>query len=355
MLSKTKIYIDKDSLEIIAQDSTISDYYYKNIIEIFRRHVELFINLTKEEIEEMKEPSNLEDPGDIFTFIEGKNLPWPTSGKKNFEALYQDNNCPDINGSTIYILNQKEDVKRIRDNYGVWAIYIEDLNDNIFQVGFNKGLNIREVSGSSKNGWKNLLSSILTDLPLSNSFVVSDSNLLTNDILDENKKKHYRGLVNLKDLFSLILPASSEVPFYILIICPQAEQVGKMKKIVSNWMKEIRSLRTYKIVIEFFTTNKTLHARGLYANNYRIHLDKGFYVFIPWTNRVNIDGDSFNKIDIMSYLHSPFDKGDSILDVAIMELERIYKKYDSFLRKTGDPELIESIEEEDYRKNRILF
>ena len=354
MLSKTKIYIDKDSLEIIAQDSTISDNYYKNIIEIFRRHADLYVNLSTKELNDIKEPSNLENPGDIFTFIVGKSLPWPYSGKDIFDAISQKNNNLEINGSVIYILNKKEDVKRIRENFGVWALSVEDVNDNIFHFGFNKGLNLAKIPGKSNNGWSNLLSDVVDDLPLSNSFVVSDSNLLTNDILDKNNKKHYCGLENLKDLFSILLPKSLDVPFYILVICPPTEQIGKMKKIISTWMEEVRKLRTYTIIIEFFTTKKTLHARGVFANNYRIHLDKGFYVFIPWTIKVHVDGDSFNKLDIKSYLHSPFDKGDSLMDVAIMELERISNKYTAYLRNTGDPIIVEPIKEH-YNKNRILF
>lgn len=355
MLSKTKIYIDKDSLEIIAQDSTISDYYYKNIIEIFRRHADLYLDISEQELDSIREPKDLNDPGDIYTFIEGKNLPWPSSAIGNFEALHKSTDNLDINGSIIYILNKKEDVKKLRESFGVWAIYIEDINDDSFRIGFNKGLNLKEVLGKSSKGWNNLLSGAAKNFPISNSFVVSDSNLLTNDILDDNNVKHYCGLENLKDLLSIILPQSLDIPFYLLVICPPAEQVGKMKKRISEWILEVKALRKYLIIVEFFITKKTLHDRGLYSNNYRIHLNKGFYVFIPWTCKVHVDGDSFNKIDIKSYLHSPFDEGDSIIDLAIMELNRIAKKYDGFIRNTGDPYIIESIDKGHYCKNRILF
>ena len=49
MQPKTKIYIDKDTLEIIAQDSSISDNYYRKIIEIFRRHADLYLDMNDEE------------------------------------------------------------------------------------------------------------------------------------------------------------------------------------------------------------------------------------------------------------------------------------------------------------------
>lgn len=355
MLSKTKIYIDKESLEIIAQDSSISDYYYKNIIEIFRRHADLYLDISDQELDSIREPKDLNDPGDIYTFIEGKNLPWPTSAFDNFEALHNNINNFDINGSVIYILNKKEDVKKLREDFGVWSFYIEDVNDDSFRVGFNKGLYIKEVLGKTNNGWTNLLSEAAKEFPMSNSFVISDSNLLTNDILDDNNVKHYCGLENLKDLLSIILPQSLEVPFYILVICPPAEQVGKMKKRITDWILEIKALRKYLIIVEFFITNKTLHDRGVYSNNYRIHLNKGFYVFIPWTCKVHVDGDSFNKIDIKSYLHSPYDEGDSILDLAIMELNRIAKKYDRFIRETGDPYIVVPVDKVHYNKNRILF
>ena len=365
MFQKTKIYIDKTSLEIIAQDSTIADNYYKNIIEIFRRNADMYIDATEEELEQMKEPEDLNDPGDIFTFIERRNLPWPAAASEKFEGFQQSEDSqhdePHIekNGNVIYILDVKKEIaERIREHYGVWVLSVDEINDDIFSYSFNKHFNRSEVPGKSQNGWENLLASEVTYLPPSNSFVLSDSNLLTNEILDKDKKKHYRGLENVKNLLDVILPAKSDIPFYILVICPaKTEQIGKMKKIIARWIDEVKNLREkrYTIIVEFFITSKTLHSRQLYANNYRIYLDKGFYVFEPWSTKVHLDGESFNKIDIKSYLNSPFDRGDSILDVALAELDEIKKKYDKFLKGTGDPSIVVPLDETEYSKNRILF
>ena len=363
MFKKTKIYIDKTSLEIIAQDSTIADNYYKNIIEIFRSNADMYIDATEEELEQMKEPEDLNDPGDIFTFIERRNLPWPTAASEKFEDFQQSEDSqhdePHIekNGNVIYILDVKpEFAKNIREHYGVWVLSVDEMNDDIFCYSFNKHFNRPEVRGKSKNGWENLLAGETTYLPPSNSFVLSDSNLLTNEILDADNKKHYRGLENVKDLLDVVLPSKSNIPFYILLISPaKTEQVGKMKKIIARWIDEVKILRNYPIIVEFFITSKTLHSRQLYANNYRIYLDKGFYVFEPWSTKVHLDGESFNKIDIKSYLNSPFDRGDSILDVALAELDEIKKKYNKFLKGTGDPSIVIPLKENEYSKNRILF
>lgn len=357
MFCKTKIFIDKDSLEIIAQDSSIADNYYKNIIEIFRKSADLYIDLSEEELDKIKEPEDLNDTSDIFSFIENRNIPWPIAARDLFETFRSDERKIKTEGNVIYILNiKKEDSNRLRKSLGVWMLSVEEMSDDIFCYSFNKQFNVREISGSSTNGWNNLLKDEVQYLPPSNSFVLSDSNLLTNDILDANKTKHYKGLENLKDLLSVILPDSITIPFYILIMCPEkSEQIGKMKKIISKWVSEIKGLRTYPIIIEFLTTSKTLHSRDLYANNYRIHLDKGFFIFEPWSNKVHTDGISFNKIDIKSFLNSPFDRGDSILDVTLAELDEIKTKYDKFLLQTGDPTSQYPINESDYSKNRILF
>ncbi len=362
MLSKTKIYIDKDSLEIIAQDSTISDYYYKNIIEIFRRHADLYLDLTETELTDIQEPKDLNNPGDIYSFIEGKNLPWPSAANETFNAIKTNGMSPDINGNIIYILKNKNDVAKLRDCYGVWAVCIDDVNDDVFYYEFKPDLNVDTVPGMKDNGWNNILKDEIKSIPPSNSMVISDSNLLTNNIkkkgTDEN---HFCGLVNLTALLDLILPQKMSVPYYISIICPPTNKLedGKMKKIITRWIDEIKVKRKYTIIIEFLLSRKTLHSRDLYANNYRIHFDRGFYVFEPWTNRVHKDDVSHNDVRVYSYLCSPFQRGkDNIMD-AIDELKLLLSKYNAFLRNTGEVTLVNSkiqpVTASDYSKNRILF
>lgn len=362
MLSKTKIYIDKESLEIIAQDSTISDYYYKNIIEIFRKHADLYLDITERELDSIREPENLNEPGDIFAFIEGKNLPWPSSASENFDALHKGTENLDISGSIIYILNKKEDVEKIKNKYGVWAIYVEDLNDDIFYYDYTPDLDTDVVKGKTKDGWSNILEGELSLLPPSNSIVLSDSNLLTNNKKDEvTGENYFCSLVNLKNLLNLLLPRKLDITYYILIVCPPTNRFeeGKMNKIVRKWIKEIRSLRTYPIVIEFIVTNKTLHSRDLFSSNYQIHLDKGFFVFEPWSNKVHKEGVSHNNVRFFTYLCSPFKRGKSDIDSAVMELKLIHNMYDAFIRKTGASKIIDSIEDpinsSDFSKNRIIF
>lgn len=362
MLSKTKIYIDKKSLEIIAQDSSISDNYYKNIIEIFRRHADLYLDVSKEELDSIREPQDLNDPGDIYAFIEGKNLPWPSSATNNFAAINDKGNKPDINGSIIYILNNKKEVKQLREKYGVWAIYIDDINDDIFYYDYTPDLDVESIPGTSENVWQSILSEEEPLLPPSNSIVVSDSNLLTNNMTNKvTGENHFCGLANLKDLLNVLLPHKIDVSYYILIVCPPTSRFeeGKTNKLVRRWLKEIRSLRDYPIVVEFIITTKTVHSRDLYTNNYQIHLDKGFYVFEPWSRRVHKEGASHNNVKFFTYLYSPFKRGKTDLDSAIVDLRLIHKSYDAFLRKTGVSKIIDLIDEPikscDFSKNRILF
>lgn len=357
MLSKTKIYIDKESLEIIAQDSTISNNYYKNIIEIFRTHADLYLDLTDEELESIREPIDFNNPGDIYTFIEGKSLPWPASGCKCFNEL---NNKPEINGNVIYILNTKEDADRLKNTYGVLAVYIKDINDDIFYYEFAPNIDCEKVPVNAGDAWKYIFKD--ESLPPSNSMVISDSNLLTNNkINNDTGSNHFCGLVNLKELLNVLLPQSIGIPYYILILCPPSKNLeeGKMRKIVKRWIRDIKQIRPYTIVIEFLITKKTVHSRDVYSNYYRAHFDRGIYVFEPWTNRIHKEGTSHNEIDIYSYLSAPFRRGKSILDSAMVDINIFLDKYKSFLKGIGDPYLIDideaPLKQEDFEKNRILF
>ncbi len=362
MLSKTKIYIDKESLEIIAQDSTISDYYYKNVIEIFRSHADLYLDMSEEELDSIRTPSNLNDPGDVYTFIEGKNLPWPLSAEDNFKAINENETPPDINGNIVYILNKKEDVKKLVQKYGVLAIYIDDFNDDIFYYYSEPDLDMDTVPGSDTSCWQSILKEELNVLPPFNSIVVSDSNLLTNNkknnVTGEN---YFCGLENLKDLLNVLLPQKIDVTFYVLIVCPPTTKLeeGKMNKIVRRWITEIKSLRKYTIVVEFLLTAKTVHSRDLYTNYFQIHLDKGFYVFEPFSRKVHKEGASHNVIKMFTYLYSPFKRGKSEIESALVDLRLISNMYDAFLRRTGASKLVDlidkPIESHDFSKNRILF
>ena len=168
-------------------------------------------------------------------------------------------------------------------------------------------------------------------------------------------------MVNLKDLLNLLLPTKIDVPYYILIVCPQTSKLeeGKTKKIVRRWINEIRSLRSYSIVVEFIVTSKTVHSRDLYTNYYQIHLDKGFYVFEPWSRKVHKEGASHNDIKLYTYLYSPFKRGKSDIDIALVDLNLIYNMYDAYLRNTGVSNIIDSLDRPnkpcDSSKNRILF
>lgn len=359
MQPKVKIYIEKSSLEIIAQNSSNPKVYFRNVIEIFRKYADIYLDTTANDLNMMQNPKDLNDPGDIFTFIQGYGLSWPNAANDKFDALRNNTNQMDINGNVIYILNNITEIKKFKEKYGVWAILDKDVHDDIFGFSFGKSLNLEKV-GKTNNGWINILSPITNDFPPSNSFVLSDGQLLFNNIIDKNKQKCYCGLENLKELLSIILPNTLDVPFYLLIMCNKIDD-PQMVGIISKWVKDVQKLRKFEIVIEFFTTSKTLHSRDLYANNYRIEVDRGFYVFKlnkvnnSVTNIVNRDGASFNKIDIKTYLSAPFDKGDTILDIALTELDSIKGKYNKFLKNTGDPKIIVAIDPKYYSKNRILF
>lgn len=203
-------------------------------------------------------------------------------------------------------------------------------------------------------------------MPPSNSCVITDSNLLTNDIIDDKRNKYFKGLENLKDILYCILPEKFKSIYYVLIICPPKQNLPykDLSKIIKQWITDIKNARPY-VEIEFITTSKTLHSRNLYSNYYTLNLDKGFYVFEPWSTTVHRDGDSFNKLNIKSYLSEPFKRGDSELSTANDDLERLKVKYEEMLEYRGNnvddtlklsrTTIYEPINEDAFNKNRILF
>lgn len=357
METKTNIYIDTESLVRIAQDSSISPGYYRSIIEIFRRHANLFIDKSEEEIDEYKNPSDLNDVGDLFNFIEEANsLEWPKSALCTFTEIASDTSNFENYPNSIFILDSPIDyAKKIRCNYGVWVISIREMKDDVFFLKHQKQFKFEVYEGKHANGWDNIFEEV-PQLPPSNSIVISDSNLLTNNYVD--RKDHtlrFHGLENLKSILSHILPLECSISFYILVICPPGNNPNYIEA-VKEWVNEVKGLREYTLVVEFLTTSKTLHPRELYSNYYVLNLDRGFYVFKANTNKVNIDGPSFNKLTISTYLHSPFDTGESLLELTHQELESLKDIYGYMLRKTGRAIMHEPIvEESEMSKNRVLF
>lgn len=357
METKTNIYIDTESLVRIAQDSSISPGYYRNIIEIFRRHANLFIDKSEEEIEEYKNPSDLNDVGDLFNFIEEANsLEWPKSALSTFTEIASDMSNYENYPNSIFILDSPIDyAKKIRGNYGVWVVSIQEMQDNIFFLDHGDVFNMRKYEGKHTNGWDNVFEEV-PQLPPSNSIVITDSNLLSNNYVDrEDQTLRFHGLENVKSILSHILPLECSISFYILVICPPCNNPNYIEA-VKDWVNEVKGLRDYTLVVEFLTTSKTLHPRELFSNYYRMRLDRGFYVFKANSNIVNINGPSFNDFTISTYLHSPFGSGKSLLTRTNRELNSLKDIYGYMLRNTGETIMHEpKVKESEMSKNRVIF
>ena len=348
MNNRPIIYSDIEVLYKLA-----SDYYERMSIQKNKRgsdfissllqQSDLCINIEDDKLEGLLKSCETENPDDLGMFllaINGSHCATPDV----FQSIIDnEEEIVSQNGTLFFLDKTVEETKRLRDEYGVWALNGDEITEDVFKFTFNNNYdpNENDKRPLSDNGWRNELNGIL--FPVCNSIVVSDDYLVSNSNSDK-----YIGLSNLTMLFDVILPKSTtlKVPFYITIFTdpnPHGNNPNDnvMKSKVRNWIDdEIKPLRrNYNIVVEVIFTKKALHDRRLLTLHYYIDPDKGFHVFLPQSNNVYKDGDDINKVHAESFYFNygnPYVKGTSQYEIAYRDtckLKKIYENaYDNFIQ-----------------------
>lgn len=240
---------------------------------IFRRHSEICLNMTTEELTAEEVPGT-----PIFEFIMATGGRSPIASKDFFDKIYENNQVIAGKPRSVFFLNySKTDADAIQAKYGVIVQGYEEIDDNILKSSFLKNLRKDSVfEDQSTKGWQNLVN---FPLPPSSAMVITD-NYLFNNVEDGQ----IVGKSNVIQLVNAFLPVNLSVPYHLLIISNDNpnNKSAKSKKwceeLADELKSEIDALRQYPIVFEIVFT-ATPHKRSLILNYINASCDKGFAVF----------------------------------------------------------------------------
>lgn len=308
--SKMVIYIGRDALESII----IFDDEYPNLHQIFKSHAILCVDLSNEELDDIL--SNEES--DIATFCLMNDIQ-TVALKDYFSSLQEDKFTISEKPRAMFFFDvSEEEAKSLSAKYGVIVQSEKNINDKILQLSFRRNLDKGQlVSGTSNNGWRNLLT--IHKLPPMNSLIISDNYLFQNEV---NGK--LIGFENLKMILDSILPLNLEVTFHLLVIAPMPQKISPEKADQLNGMLKtyLRQIRNYDFQLEV-VFNNTIHPRKIISNYFVIVCDKGFQLFHPDKTSMVFDD---NEVSITSILHDTRNiSGDTLLAVSSKDIEKIRK------------------------------
>ena len=238
--------------EIILQPEKYSDWN-----NIFRHHIDVELDLAKEEIENLESDVN----SVLFHYIN-------STGGKFCETFSKE---IDVDQNPSYILFDEDFSNK---NNGCLIIDKETL-ENPFKLNYAKILPHKsKIEFNSKTGWKLLFENKTL---ISNSLVINDSY-----IFDEYENKTKVGTMNIVNMLDSILPKELDVSYHILINTTNHNKKPNTfyDSFIQYLIQEIEGIRTYKIKIEIVIgKGKDLHKRKLITNFLSVTTDKGFKIF----------------------------------------------------------------------------
>ncbi|MFV0173609.1 hypothetical protein OBK14_04745 [Empedobacter falsenii] len=282
--------------EIILQPEKYSDWN-----NIFRHHIDVELDLAKEEIENLESDVN----SVLFHYINS------TGGK--FCNTFNRQFIVDESPSYIYF-NENLDL----NNNGFLPI-----NNNLevpFKISYAKSLEKNsEVNFQSYKGWKALFFN--KNLP-SNSLIINDSY-----IFDDKENKTNIGSKNLTVLLDAILPNELNIPYHILINTSTSKNKTSSfyDEFIPQLIDDIIALRSYEIIVEL-VIGEGFHKRKLFTNFLNVTTDKGFKIFDKRDHSKVLDQNDIT-IETMFTRNDP-SQGDSQFDemkVRLKELRKLIK------------------------------
>lgn len=360
MDSKATIYAEKTALTDVLRKAFTKDGL-DNIVEIFKSHSTICIDLTEAELDSIFNPADLDNLDDLFTIFNAYDISVPIALSDFFEQLNQKEETIVSKPNAFFLRDcPSQDAQILRDKYGVWVISKEEVTNRMFESLSFKDEFIPDTDyGKGNNGWKNIINNNGLKLPPSNSLIISDNFLLSNE-----RNGHILGLANLTHLLDAILPQKLSIPYYILVLGQgKDEKEAILIKRVTEWKDSLSAAlnRSYDIHVEFVFSKKLIHRRILYMNYSFIGTEKGFKLFEPLSNRVYRDGDARNSAWAYTFFHDPFRAGRREHQLANDDIEcvkDIYKtarsNYDDGLKIVGIPKFVGAPLGTTFSPNRIF-
>jgi len=221
---------------------------------IFRHHIDVELDLSKEEIEDLETDVH----SVLFHYINS------TGGKfcNSWNHHFNEDDAP----SYIYF-NENFNL-----NYKGYLLVNDNL-ENPFQLSYAKSLEKNsEVNFQSYKGWKALFFNKI--LP-SNSLIINDSY-----VFDDKENRTSIGSKNLTELINAILPNELNIPYHILINTSLSKNKTNSfyDEFIPQLIDDIIALRSYDIIVEI-VIGEGFHKRKLFTNFLNVTTDKGFKIF----------------------------------------------------------------------------
>mgnify|MGYP006997689083 FL=1 len=346
MDSKATIYAERTALTDVLRKA-FTKAGLDNIIEIFKNHSNICMDLTNAELNSIFNPSDSDNSDDLFTIFKAYDISVPIALKDFFDLMNAQEDAIISKPNAFFLRDcPSEDAQMLRDKYGVWVISKEEVTNRMFEsLSFKDEFVPGTKYGKDDNGWKNIINDNGLQLPPSNSLIVSDNFLLSNE-----RNGDIIGLANLTHLLDAILPQKLSIPYYILVLGQgKDDKEAILIRRVTEWKDGLAAAlnRNYDIHVEFVFSNNLIHRRILYMNYSFIGTEKGFKIFEPLSNRVYRDGDQRNSAWAYTYFHDPFRAGRREHQLANDDIEcvkAIYKtarsNYDNGLKIVGIPKFV---------------
>lgn len=125
--------------------------------------------------------------------------------------------------TSVFILDIDENkARQLQEKYGVIIQAVSNLDDSILTSVLPRKTFSMEEGENAAFGWREIFSGV-KDLP-SNSIIINDRNLFTNDEIVKDKDgviidKHLLGVDSIFNILNEALPHKLDIPFHVLIVC----------------------------------------------------------------------------------------------------------------------------------------
>lgn len=254
---------------------------------------DVYTDITEDELTEIMcdyhEPIGNEDKRkafirDFYAIIQKESGPKPA---KEFFSKVKDNPIyyfKDEPNAIFFTTKPMAERESIMDNYGVWMIGNEDLNDTFLEP-YIDDFEPCTMFGAERDGWASIREKV-GRFP-SSSMIVIDNFITAFD----NETKELPGLANLRSIIDNFVSERLLVDSYNILVVTQQRSVNHyLRRDILSWIGKLK--RDYpKIKIQFLFSSQTPeHDRWIFFNYGSFECGKGFRIFEPSSNIVHYEG-----------------------------------------------------------------
>lgn len=285
------IYSDKDIFENIISSPNV----YPNWNKIINNHSAVCLDINTIDLDiELNNPDSM-----LFLFIQSNAREIDLIPSDNFfKTIYIKPETVTEKPRSVFFLNIDADkAMKLQVENGIIVQSKSNIDDKVLLGSYFKDLPKNTVCESNNDkGWKSLIN---FNLPPSNSLIISDNYLFSNEV-----DRIIVGEPNTVNLIDALLPPTLKIDFHILIVAEDNKKSDvwceKLKDRIST---QIKSLRQYNIIIEFLFS-KTIHKRAILSNYLYGSSDKGFSIFSTRDNKTTREDNDFRLDRVFNNLHS---------------------------------------------------